>query len=223
MIDIRIMSKYIIMLGAPGAGKGTQAELLQARMGLAHISSGDLFRENIAKQTPLGKLAKQYMDNGELVPDDVTVQMVMERIRRPDCERGVVFDGFPRTEEQARTLDKAFAAERKRINAVILLDAPDQVLIDRLAARRICAKDGSVYNLLTNPPRVPGICDKDGAPLEQREDDKPDTVRRRLQVFQKQTKPLIDYYQQASLLNRIRGDQEIELVERDLLASLEKQ
>ncbi len=222
MTDSITMSKYIILLGAPGAGKGTQADLLEKRLGLAHVSSGELFRENVAKQTPLGKLAKQYMDKGELVPDDVTVQMVMERIRRPDCQRGVVFDGFPRTDAQARALDKALTAEGKRIGGVVLFDMPDQVLIDRLGARRVCPKDGSVYNLFTNPPKVPGVCDKDGAALEQRDDDKPETVRRRLQVYQTQTKPLIDYYHRMGLLKTIRGDREIAQVQMDLVAAVEK-
>ncbi len=216
------MFTYIILLGAPGAGKGTQADLLQKRLGLAHVSSGELFRENVSKQTPLGKLAKQYMDKGELVPDDVTVQMVMERIKRPDCERGVVFDGFPRTEAQAQALDQALAAEQKKISSVVLFEIPDQVLVDRLSARRICPKDGSVYNLFSNPPKVEAICDKDGTPLELRDDDKPDTVRRRLQVYQTQTKPLIDYYRRAGLLKTIRGDRDIELVQTDLVAALGK-
>lgn len=216
------MFTYIILLGAPGAGKGTQADLLQQRLGLAHVSSGELFRENVSKQTPLGKLAKQYMDKGELVPDDVTVQMVMERIKRPDCERGVVFDGFPRTEAQAQALDQALAAEQKKISSVVLFEIPDQVLVDRLSARRVCPKDGSVYNLFSNPPKVEGICDKDGTPLELRDDDKPDTVRRRLQVYQTQTKPLIDYYRRAGLLKTIRGDRDIERVQIDLIAALGK-
>jgi adenylate kinase len=214
------MSTYIILLGAPGAGKGTQSELIQQSLGLAHVSSGELFRENVSKQTPLGKLAKQYMDKGELVPDDLTVKMVMERIKRPDCKRGVVFDGFPRTEGQAKALDLALASEQKRIGAVVLFEIPDQVLVDRLSARRVCPKDGSVYNLFTNPPKIDGVCDKDGARLEQRDDDKPETVRRRLQVYQTQTKPLIEYYNRAELLKKIRGDQSIVLVQKDLVAAV---
>jgi adenylate kinase len=216
------MSTYIILLGAPGAGKGTQADLLEKRLGLAHVSSGDLFRENVAKETPLGNLAKQYMDKGELVPDDVTVQMVMERIKRSDCERGVVFDGFPRTDAQAQALDRALAAAGKKIGAVVLFEIPDQILIDRLSARRVCPKDGSVYNLYSNPPKTDGVCDKDGAALEQREDDKPETVRRRLQVYQIQTKPLIDYYRRVGLLKTIRSDRDIESVQIDLVAALDQ-
>jgi adenylate kinase len=216
------MSKYIILLGAPGSGKGTQAKLLQTHLGLAHLSSGDLFRENISKQTPLGNLAKQYMDKGELVPDDVTVRMVMDRIQRPDCERGVVFDGFPRTDAQAQALDRALAAAGRKIGAVVLLDVRDQALIERLTARRVCPKDGAVYNLLTNPPRVSGICDNDGIPLEQRNDDQPETVKHRLQVYQTQTRPLVEYYKRSGLLKSVGGERTIDIIQAELVAALEK-
>jgi adenylate kinase len=203
---------YIILLGAPGAGKGTQAEILRERFGLVHVSSGDLFRENVSKQTPLGKLAKSYMDKGELVPDDVTIQMVMERISRPDCARGVVFDGFPRTDAQARALDSALAKEGKKIGAVLFVKVRDEALIQRLTARWICSTCGAVYNMLSNPPKDTGKCDNDGGPLGQREDDKPETVRRRLDVYRNQTAPLIDYYRQAQLLRETDGELSIELV-----------
>jgi adenylate kinase len=203
---------YIILLGAPGAGKGTQAEILRERFGLVHVSSGDLFRENVSKQTPLGKLAKSYMDKGELVPDDVTIQMVMERISRPDCARGVVFDGFPRTDAQARALDSALAKEGKKIGGVLFVKVQDEALIQRLSARWICASCGAVYNMLSNPPKIVGKCDNDGGVLGQREDDKPETVRRRLDVYRNQTTPLIDYYRQAQLLRETDGEQSIELV-----------
>jgi adenylate kinase len=203
---------YIILLGAPGAGKGTQAEILRERFGLVHVSSGDLFRENVSKQTPLGKLAKSYMDKGELVPDDVTIQMVMERISRPDCARGVVFDGFPRTDAQARALDSALAKEGKKIGAVLFVKVRDEALIQRLTARWICSTCGAVYNMLSNPPKVTGKCDNDGGALGQREDDKPETVRRRLDVYRNQTAPLIDYYRQAQLLHETDGELSIELV-----------
>jgi len=216
------MSKYIILLGAAGSGKGTQAKLMHTRFGLVHVSSGDLFRENIAKQTALGKLAKQFMDKGELVPDDVTVQMVLDRIKRDDCIPGVIFDGFPRTDGQAVALDRGFAAEGKKISAAILLDVRDEILMERLTARRVCPKDGSVYNLLSNPPLEPGICDKDGAALEQRDDDKPQTVRHRLQVYYDQTKPLVDYYQRAGLLKTVGGEREIDVIQAELAAVIEK-
>jgi len=205
-------AKYIILLGAPGAGKGTQAEVLRSQFGAAHVSSGDLFRENISKQTSLGVLAKSYMDQGELVPDDVTIKMVMERIAQPDCVRGVVFDGFPRTEAQAKALDAALARENKKIGAVLFVQVRDQVLIKRLTARWICPVCGSVYNLLTNPPRVAGKCDKDGSALSQRDDDKPETVRTRLDVYRRQTAPLIEYYRRAGLLRELNGEQTIEQV-----------
>jgi adenylate kinase len=213
--------KYIILLGPPGAGKGTQAEMLRERLGLAHVASGDLFRENVSKGTPLGKLAKSYMDRGELVPDDVTVQMVMERIARPDSARGVVFDGFPRTEAQAKALDQALAKEHKKINAVLHIQVGDEKLVERLSSRWICPIDGAVYNTLTNPPRVPGRCDKENAELYQREDDKPETVRRRLQVYHTQTKPLIDYYRSRGLLREVNGEQSIDQVQADLVKAIE--
>ncbi|MBI5303569.1 MAG: adenylate kinase [Chloroflexi bacterium] len=213
--------KYVILLGAPGAGKGTQAEMLRERFGLAHVSSGDLFRENVSKQTSLGVLAKSYMDKGELVPDDVTIRMVMERIARPDCAQGVVFDGFPRTEAQAQALDAAFAQEAKRVGAALLVKVRDQVLIERLSARWFCPADNSVYNLLSNPPKVAGMCDKDGARLIQRNDDKPETVTRRLQVYHAQTAPLIGYYRAVGLLREADGEQNIDLVQQDIVKIVE--
>lgn len=213
---------YLILLGAPGAGKGTQAELLQEQFGLAHISSGDLFRENVSKQTPLGVLAKMYMDKGELVPDDVTIQMVMERIARPDCAQGVVFDGFPRTPAQADALQVALAQQKKKIGAVLYFKVRDQVLIERLTARWICPMCGTVYNLLSNPPQVAGKCDKDGAALGQRNDDKPETVTNRLSVYHTQTAPLIDFYRKARLLKEIDGEQSIEQVQKAVVKLIQQ-
>jgi adenylate kinase len=215
-------AKYVVLLGAPGAGKGTQADILQQRLGWVHISSGDLFRENVSKQTPLGQLAKSYMDKGELVPDEVTVQMVLERIARPDCVRGVVFDGFPRTEAQARALSTALQKVGKRVNGAVLVNVRDQVLVERLSARWVCPTDGAVYNMLSHPPRVNGRCDKDGSVLEQRNDDKPETVRRRLEVYHTQTQPLIDYYRAAGLLYEVNGEREIDQVQADLAQIVEK-
>ncbi len=190
-------------------------------MGLAHVASGDLFRENLSKGTPLGKLAKSYMDRGELVPDDVTIQMVLDRISRPDSAQGVVFDGFPRTEAQAQALDAALAKEGKKIGAAIYVQVKDPVLVERLSSRWICPNDGAVYNVLTNPPRVPGRCDKDNAELYQRDDDKPETVKRRLQVYHTQTKPLIDYYRSKGLLREINGEQNIDTVQAELVKAVE--
>jgi len=214
-------AKYLILLGAPGAGKGTQAAILRERFGLAHISSGDLFRENVSKQTPLGVLAKSYMDKGELVPDDVTIRMVMERIARPDCAAGVVFDGFPRTEAQARALDAAFANEGKRVAAALLVQVRDEILIERLSARWFCPADNTVYNLLSNPPQVAGKCDKDGVALEQRNDDKPETVKRRLDVYRAQTAPLIGYYRAAGILQQVNGEMSIDQVQTALVKLVE--
>lgn len=217
-----MVAKYLILLGAPGAGKGTQAELLQEKFGLVHISSGDLFRENVSQQTPLGVLAKTYMDKGELVPDDVTIQMVMERIARPDCAKGVVFDGFPRTTAQADALKAALARQKKKIGAVLYVKVRDEILINRLTARWICPACGTVYNLLSNPPKVAGKCDKDGAELGQRNDDKPETVKNRLSVYHTQTAPLIDFYRQARLLNEIDGEQSIEQVQKAVITLVQR-
>lgn len=214
--------KYVILLGPPGAGKGTQALALQDRFDLKHIASGDLFREHISKETELGRLAKTFIDKGELVPDDVTARMVMERIARPDCERGVVFDGFPRTDAQARALAAEFDKEGRRIAGVVLIRVPDEPLIQRLSSRWICPIDGAVYNLLSNPPKAPGRCDNDGGPLEQRNDDKPETVRHRLGVYHRQTQPLIDYYRLSGLLHEVNGERDIETVQADIAATVEK-
>jgi adenylate kinase len=214
-------AKYLILLGAPGAGKGTQAQILREKFGVAHISSGDLFRENVSKQTPLGKLAKSYMDKGELVPDDVTIQMVMERIARPDCEKGVVFDGFPRTAAQAKALDVALAQENKKIGAVLLVKVRDELLVERLTARWTCPTCGSVYNRLSSPPKIEGKCDKDGSALTQREDDKPATVKNRLTVYYAQTAPLIDFYRAAGVLREANGEQEIARVQAEIVKIVE--
>jgi adenylate kinase len=212
---------HIILLGAPGAGKGTQAQILREKFGLAHISSGDLFRENVSKQTPLGKLAKSYMDKGELVPDDVTIQMVMDRIARPDCEKGVVFDGFPRTAAQAKALDVALAKEGKKINAVLLVKVRDEVLVERLTARWTCPTCGSVYNRLSSPPKIEGKCDKEGSALVQRDDDKPATVKNRLTVYYTQTAPLIDFYRNAGVLREADGEQSIDKVQAAIIKIVE--
>ena len=213
---------YIILLGAPGAGKGTQAQILKDKFGLAHISSGDLFRENVSKQTPLGKLAKSYMDKGELVPDGVTIQMVMERISRPDCDRGVVFDGFPRTAAQAQALNQALSKENKKIGAVLLVQVRDEKLVERLTARWTCPKCGSVYNRLSSPPQVDNRCDKDGSELIQRDDDKPETVKNRLSVYYKNTAPLIDFYRVAGLLVEINGELPIDQVQVEIVKAVER-
>jgi len=210
---------YIVMLGPPGAGKGTQAEILAQKLGLVHISSGDLFRENLSNQTELGKLAQTYMTKGELVPDDVTIAMVKERLSRPDCAKGAVLDGFPRTPAQAEALNKILAEMNAKVDLVPLISVPNDVLVERLSGRWM-SKSGRVYHALYNPPKVKWVDDIDGTPLYQREDDKPETVQRRIDVYYEQTAPLIDYYRQAGLLVEIDGTQEIDKVTEDILKAI---
>lgn len=210
---------YIVMLGPPGAGKGTQAEILAQKLGLVHVSSGDLFRENLSNQTELGKLAQTYMRKGELVPDDVTIAMVKERLSRPDCAKGAVLDGFPRTPAQAEALNKILAEMNAKVDLVPLIRVPNDVLVERLSGRWM-SKSGRVYHALYNPPKVKWVDDIDGTPLYQREDDKPETVQRRIDVYYEQTAPLIDYYRQAGLLVEIDGTQEIEKVTEDILKAI---
>lgn len=211
---------YIVMLGAPGAGKGTQARMLSEALGLPQVSSGDIFRENLKNQTPLGLLAKQYMDRGALVPDDVTINMVMERLSRPDCAAGVILDGFPRTLTQADALDKALKAANLAISRVPLLEVSDDALINRLAGRRVCRDCQAMYHMEFNPPAAEGKCDKCGGELYRRADDEPDTVRNRLFVYYKQTAPLIGYYYAHGVLFSLDGDQPMEQVQTALLAAI---
>ncbi|MCD6289386.1 MAG: adenylate kinase [Anaerolineae bacterium] len=213
---------YIVLVGAPGAGKGTQAHLLTQDLGIAPVASGDLFREHLSKQTELGLLAKQYMDRGELVPDDVTIRMVMDRLERPDCEKGAILDGFPRTVAQAEALDKELAAKGQKVALVPYIKVGEPALVARLSGRWICRQCGAVYHTLFNPPKQPGVCDICGGELYQRPDDKEETVRHRLQVYFEQTLPLIDYYRERGLLVEINGEQAIEDVHRDLLAAIQK-
>ncbi len=212
--------KYIVLIGAPGAGKGTQAARLREFLNLPHVASGDLFRENLKNQTELGLKAKAYMDRGELVPDDVTIAMVMERLSRPDCANGVLLDGFPRTITQAEALDRALAATGRKISSVPYIAVPDEALVERLSGRWLCRTCGESYHTLFNPPRRAGVCDRDGGELYQRDDDKPETVRNRLNVYWQQTSPLIDYYRRRGVLVEINGDQAIEAVEADLKAAV---
>jgi adenylate kinase len=211
---------YIVMLGPPGAGKGTQAEILAEKLGLVHISSGDLFRDNLSNQTELGKLAQTYMTKGELVPDDVTIAMVKERLSRPDCAKGAVLDGFPRTPAQAEALDNILAELGGKVSLVPFISVHNGVLIERLSGRWM-SKSGRVYHALYNPPKVQWVDDIDGTPLYQREDDKPETVRRRIEVYAEQTAPLIDYYRKAGLLIEIAGTQEIEKVTEEILKAVQ--
>jgi adenylate kinase len=211
---------YLILLGAPGAGKGTQAATLVKEFGVVHISTGDLFREHVAKGTELGKLAKSYMDRGVLVPDDVTVRMLLERLALPDAQKGFLLDGFPRTIEQAKALATALAAQGKRINRVLYLEVPNDVLITRLSGRLSCRTCDAVYHATFSPPKKAGVCDVDGGELYTRPDDTVETARKRLDVYFAQTSPLIEYYAKRHLLTKINGDQHIDDVGADLIKAV---
>jgi adenylate kinase len=212
--------RYVVLLGPPASGKGTQAARLREELGLPHVASGDLFRENLKNQTELGLKARTYMDRGVLVPDDITIAMVMDRLSRPDCADGALLDGFPRTIAQAEALDEALAEQGHRISSVLNITVPDDVLVERVSGRRLCRTCGESYHVKFNPPQRPGLCDKDGGELYQREDDKPETVRERLKVYWEQTSPLIDYYRDQGVLVEIDGDQSIDAVTEDLRAAL---
>ncbi len=217
------MATFIVMLGPPGVGKGTQAKILSEKTGLAHISSGDLFRENLKNQTELGKLAQTYMTKGELVPDDVTVAMIKDRLTRPDCKAGAVLDGFPRTPAQAEALSSMLKDFHGQVDVVPYITAEPEVLIERLSGRWTCPVNGAhVFNEKTNPPKKDKTCDFDGAELYQRDDDKPETVKNRIKVYLEQTSPLISYYRDRDKLVEIDGTQPIDQVTEDLLVALKK-
>ena len=216
------MADFVVMLGPPGAGKGTQARIVSERLGLAHISSGDIFRENIKSPTELGKLAKGYMGRGELVPDDVTIAMIRERLERPDCEKGALLDGFPRTPAQARALEEMLKEFDGEINAVPYIHVPEAALIERLAGRWTCRAHGHIFHERYNPPKEAGRCDIDGSELYQREDDQAETVKRRIRVYMEQTAPLIEYYRQKDVLVEIDGAQAIEQVTASLMESVRR-
>ena len=211
---------YIILLGPPGAGKGTQASLIAQEFGIPHVSSGDLFRENLGQGTELGLLAKSYMDKGELVPDEVTVRMVLDRIAKPDCAKGALLDGFPRTLGQARALDEALSRHGKAIDKVPLIKASVQELIRRLSGRWICRNCQTPFHMVSNPPKVAGKCDACGGEIYQRSDDTVETARNRLEVYTAQTTPLIDYYSKQGKLIEINGQQSVEEVGRELISAL---
>ena len=196
-------------MGLPGAGKGTQAERIVENYGIPHISTGDMFRAAIKNETELGMKAKSFMDAGELVPDEVTIGIVRERLSQADCEKGFLLDGFPRTVAQAEALDEMLASLERRIDYVINIEVPEEILMDRLTGRRVSPTSGRTYHVIFNPPKVEGICDVDGSQLIQRDDDKPKTVKNRLEVNIKQSKPLLDFYSKKGVLRDIDGLQEI--------------
>jgi len=217
---VTVEPKFIVLLGPPASGKGTQAARLREALDLPHVASGDLFRENLKNETELGLKAKVYMDRGELVPDDVTIAMVMERLGRPDCAGGALLDGFPRTIAQAEALDRALAERGHNISVVPYMAVPDEVLVERVSGRRLCRVCGEAYHVKFNPPQQPGVCDADGGELYQRDDDRPETVRKRLEVYWEQTSPLVDYYRRRGVLVEVNGDQPIDAVTADLRAAV---
>jgi adenylate kinase len=214
------MAAYIVILGPPGAGKGTQAKRLSERLGLTHVSSGDLFREHLKNETALGKLARGYIDRGGLVPDDVTIAMIRDRLSRQDASAGAILDGFPRTQAQAEALDAMLVEMGARVDAVIYVRVETPVLVRRLTGRRMCRAGGHIYHLDYNPPKTQGVCDIDGSELYQRSDDDEATVTRRIQVYLEETSPLIAHYQKTRVVVEVDGDQPIEAVTEDLLAAL---
>lgn len=197
----------IVFLGPPGAGKGTQAKLLSQRMGFLHLSTGDLLREAVKNQTPLGKKAKEYMDRGELVPDGLIVQLIEETMPK---DGNVILDGFPRTVNQALALEEMLRVKGEKISKVLFFDVPDEVIIDRLSGRRVCSKCGAVYHVKYNPPKVEGVCDLCGGSLVQRDDDKEEVVRKRLEVYRKQTQPLIEFYQEKGIIYKLDAGKGVE-------------
>ena len=211
----------IVMLGAPGAGKGTQAVNLVKRYGLLHISTGDMFREAVKEGTPLGKEAKSYMDAGKLVPDEVTIGIVRERLSKDDCKKGFILDGFPRTVEQADALAEIFKDNGMKLTAVVNISAPTQDLLERAVGRRICKNCGHSFHVKFHPTKVEGVCDDCGGATYQRADDSEETMKSRLSVYESSTRPLIEYYKKAGVYKEIDGRQDIAKVEADLAAVLE--
>jgi len=211
---------YIIMLGAPGAGKGTQADILSQEVGLPHIASGDLFRQALEEKTEVGLLAKSYMDKGELVPDEITIKMILERIKQPNCASGCLFDGFPRTLHQAKALDKALGKQGKSIDKAIYIAVPNEELVKRLSGRWLCRACQTPYHIISSPPKTPGKCDRCGGELYQRSDDREETVKGRLSIFFAQTVPILDYYEKQGKLIKVNGNQGIQGVAREIIAAL---
>lgn len=213
---------YIVLLGGPGAGKGTQAKMLVEKLGIPQVSTGDLFRAHLKSETALGKLARQYIDRGELVPDEVTIEMVQERFDDADCAAGALLDGFPRTIPQAEGLENLLVAKGECLALVPYIKVDPDILLQRLAGRWTCRQCGTMYHAIFSPAQVAGVCDECGGELYQRADDTPETQRHRIDVYFEQTAPLIEWYAAKGLLAEIDGEQSIEAVEADLLAAIER-
>jgi adenylate kinase len=212
----------LILLGAPGSGKGTQAKNIAEKVGITHVASGDLFRAAATRGDELGKQAKYYMEKGLLVPDEITIKMILERIDAQDCSKGVMLDGFPRTLEQAKALDQALGKKKQKIDRVFYIKVSTDELVRRLGGRFICRKCQAPYHKVSSPPKKEGICDKCGGELYQRADDTPETVRKRIDVYTKETSPLIDYYKKAKKLVEIKGEGNIDNITKDIITALPK-
>jgi adenylate kinase len=210
----------LVLMGPPGAGKGTQAERLVDDFDMPYYATGDILRAAVKEESELGREAKEYMDKGDLVPDDVICKVVMEKVDSPEAEDGFLLDGFPRTTGQAEVLEDALDRRGRTLTAAILIDASDEVALKRLSGRRICSKNGHVYHVETNPPKNEGVCDLDGSKLTQRDDDKPETVKKRLSVYHEQTEPLIEWYEDKGLLRRFDGDRSPDEVHQHIRATL---
>ena len=210
----------IIMLGAPGAGKGTQAKMLAEKYGIPHISTGDTFRANIKNGTELGAKAKEYMDTGLLVPDELVVDLIMDRFKADDCKNGYILDGFPRTIPQAEALDAALAANGEKIDYAVNVEVPDENIVNRMSGRRACVGCGATYHIVYNPTKVEGKCDTCGADLILRDDDKPETVLNRLKVYHEQTQPLIDFYTKKGVIAEVDGTKDMKDVFDAIVAIL---
>ncbi len=211
---------HVVMLGVPGAGKGTQADILSKELDLRHIASGDLFRQALEKRTNIGLLAKSYMDKGELVPDEITIRMILERIEQPACASGCLFDGFPRTSQQAKALDQALEKWGRTVDKAIYIEVPDEELVRRLSGRWLCRNCQTPYHITNSPPRAPGKCDKCGGELYQRPDDREETVKERINVFLAQTVPVLDYYEKQGKLVKVNGNSGVRGVAREIVSAL---
>ena len=215
------MAMRLIILGAPGAGKGTQATIISQRLNIPHISTGEIFRDNIRNETDLGKLAKGYIDNGQLVPDDVTIKIVKQRLEQNDCGKGFILDGFPRTVTQADALEASLCKMHQSINKVLDVDVSDEKIIKRMMGRRVCSKCGATYHVAHKPSVIPGKCDVCNGDLVQRQDDTEETIKKRLNVYHQQTEPLIQYYKSKGLLVEVKGEDKVQHTTEKVMKALE--